>query len=54
MVAIQVNLARGNQEVAMNQVDDSIGKVGREVRAVIDTAILAQATRYVDPWIALG
>src|ERR1017187_7721033 len=38
----------------MNQVDDAIGEVGGEVRAVIGAAILAQAAGHVDARKALG
>jgi len=38
----------------MNQVDDAIGEIGREVRAVVGAAVLAQAARDVHAREALG
>jgi hypothetical protein len=40
--------------MAMDQVDDSISQIGREVRSVIDAAVLVQAAGYIDSWVALG
>ena len=47
MVARQIHFAGWDHEVAMNEVNDAIGQVGREVGAVVCAAILAQAPRYV-------
>src|SRR5208337_1359881 len=41
MIAGQIHFARRDHEMAMNQVDDAIGEVGREVRAVVGAAVLA-------------
>ena len=38
----------------MNQIDDAIGKIGREVRAEVGAAVLAQAAGDVDAREALG
>ena len=35
MIARQIDLARRNQKVAMDQIDDAVGQVGGEVRAVV-------------------
>ena len=40
--------------MAVNQIDDAIGEIGREVGAVIGAAIFAQAAGYEDAGIALG
>ena len=39
--ARQIHLARWNQEVAMNQVDDAVSEIGRKVRTVVSAAIPA-------------
>ena len=49
----QVDLARRDQEVAVNQIDDAIGKVRRKVRAVVSAAIFSQTTRDIDARPAL-
>ena len=54
MIARQVDFAGGNQKAAMDQIDDAVGKIGREVRAVVSGAVLAQLARHVHPRIALG
>ena len=46
--AVQVHLAGRDQEVAMNQVDDAVGEVGREVRPVVVAAVFPQAAGHVD------
>jgi hypothetical protein len=38
----------------MNQVDDAISEIGREVRAVVCAAVLAQAAGYVHARETLG
>ena len=54
MKARQVDLARRNQKIAVDQVDDAVGQVGREVRTVVSAAVLAQAARDVHPRPALA
>ena len=54
MVAGQIHFARRDQEVAMNQVDDAIGEIGREIGAVVGAAVLAQAAGHVHAGEALG
>src|ERR1700686_2066119 len=54
MKARQVDLARRNQKITVDQVDDSISEVGREVWTVISTAVLPQPSRYVNPRPALA
>ena len=53
MVARQVHLAGGNQEVPVNQLYDAIGQIGREVRAVVAAPIFPEAPRDIDPGIGL-
>src|ERR1019366_1874577 len=43
MVAVQVDLARGNQEIAVNEIDDAIRQAGGEVGAEVKRTIFAQA-----------
>ena len=38
----------------MNQVHDAIGEIGREVRAVVGAAVLAQAARHINARKGLG
>src|SRR5208282_2298263 len=54
MGAGQIHFARRDHEMAMNQVDDAIGEIGREVWAVVGAAILAQAAGHVHAREALG
>ena len=54
VVASEIHLARGNQEVPVDQVDDAIGKVGREVRTVVGVPVLAEPAGYVDPRVAFA
>jgi hypothetical protein len=54
MVARQIHFAGWDHEVAMNEVDDAIGEIGREVGAVVCAAILPQAPRYVHAREPLG
>ena len=54
MIAVQVDLARRNQKVAVNEIDDAIRQAGREVRAEVERAVLAQAARDVHARIALA
>ena len=53
MEARQVDLARGYEKVAVNQVHNAIGQVGGEVRAVIKAAIFPQAAGDVNAGKAL-
>ena len=54
MIARQIHFAGWDQEVAVDQIDNAIGKIGWEVRAIVGAAIFAQAAGYVDARIALG
>ncbi len=54
MKAGQIHFAGGNQKVAVDQVDDAVGEVGREERSVVGAAVFAQAARYIDARIALA
>src|SRR5262249_15672306 len=46
--------AGGNQEVAVDQVHDAIGQIGREVRAIVRAAVFAKTAGYVHPGKALA
>ncbi len=48
MVAREIHLARRHQKMAVDEVHQAMRQVGREVRAVVSGAILAQAARHVD------
>ncbi len=54
MEAGEIHFARRDQEVAVDQVDDAVGEIGREVRAVVSAAVLAQAAGDVDAGVALA
>ena len=54
MKSRQIDLARRNQKIAVDQIDDAVGQIGREVRAVVGAAVLAQPARDVDPRPALA
>ena len=54
MKARKVHLAGWNQEVAVNQVHDAVGEIGREVGSVVSAAILAQTASHVHAREALG
>jgi len=54
MEAREVDLAGGDEKVAMNEIDDAIGKVGGEVGSVIDATVFAQAARDIDAREALA
>ena len=54
MKTCQINLAGWNQEIAVDQIDDTIRQIGRKVGTVVRTTILAQAPRDVDPRPALA
>ena len=49
MKAREVDLADGNQKIAVNEIDDAVGEIGREVGAVVGAAVLAQAAGDVRP-----
>src|SRR5258707_456019 len=53
MRTVQIDVTGRNQKISMDQVNDSVSQVGREVRAIINAAILLQAPRDVHPWVAL-
>ena len=42
VIAVQINVARRHKEVAVNQICDAVGEVGREVRAVVFAAVFFQ------------
>ena len=54
MKACEIDLARGDQKITVNQIDDAVGEVGREVGTIVDAAILAQTAGDVDPRPALA
>src|SRR5499433_1174046 len=53
MCSVQVHLARRDQKVPVNQIDDSIREIGREVWSVISATILLQSPGYIYPWVLL-
>src|SRR5581483_75410 len=54
MVTVQIHIAGGNQEVAVDQVHNAVRQIGREVGPVIGAAVFAQAPGDVDPRVALA
>src|SRR5690242_21247437 len=54
MVTRQVDLARWNQETAVNQIDRAMGQVSREVWTVICTPVFLQPPRDKDLGKAVG
>ena len=54
MKAREVHLARRNQKIAVDEIDDAIREIGREVGAIVGAAVLAQAARDVDARPALA
>ena len=50
----QVDLARRNQKIAVDQIDDPVCQVGREIRTVVRAPVLAQSPGHVDPRPALA
>ena len=54
MKARQVDLARWNQKIAVNQVNDAVGQIGREVGTVVRAAVFAQPAGDVNPRPALA
>ena len=53
MAPLQIHLAGGHQEVAVDEMHQPVRQVGREVRAEIRGAVLAQPPRHVHPRILL-
>ena len=39
MKACEINLARWDQKIAVDQIDDAVRQVGREVRTVVSVAV---------------
>ena len=54
MKARQIDLARRNQKIAVDQIDDAVRQIGREVRTVVSAAVFAQAAGDVNPRPALA
>ncbi len=54
MVAREIDLATGNEEAAMDELDDAIGEIARKIGAVVGSAVLAQAAGDEDFGIAVG
>ncbi len=54
MVTREVDLARRHEKVAVDEVDDPVGEVGREVGTVVGTAVFAESARDVDAREALA
>jgi hypothetical protein len=54
VVAGEVDLTRGDEKIPVDEVDDPIGEVGREVRTVIGTAVFAEPASDVDARVALA
>src|SRR4029077_12943444 len=50
----KVDLARRNQKISVNEINDAVREIGGEVGAVIVTAIFSEAARYVDTRPALA
>jgi hypothetical protein len=54
VVAIEIHGAGGDEEVPVDEIGDAISKRGREVRAKVKRAILAQSSGDIDAGVALG
>ena len=54
MVAREVDLAAGQEEAAMDEVDDAMGEVAGEIGAVVGAAVFAQAAGDEDFGIAVA
>ncbi len=54
MIAGEIDLAAGQQEAAMNQFDDAVGEIAREVGSVVGGAVFAQTAGDKDLGIAIG
>src|SRR6202166_4296782 len=54
MKARQVNLAGRNQKIAMDEIDNPVSQIGREVWTVVEAAVLAEAAGHVDARPALA
>ena len=53
VVTVEVYFAGGDQEAAVDDVDETVGEVAGEVRAEVGAAILAQAARDEDLGMAV-
>ena len=54
MIAREIDLATGNEEAAMDEFDDAVGQIAGKVRAVVGSAVLAQAAGDKDFGKAVG
>src|SRR2546423_13601605 len=54
MGTVQIDITGRDQKVPVNQVNDSVSQVGREVRAVINATVFLQAASDVYPRKALA
>ena len=54
MIALQIDLAAGDEKAAMDQLDDAIGEVAGKVGAVVGRSVLAQAAGHKDFGKAVG
>ena len=50
----EIYLARRDQKITVNQIDNAICEIGRKIRTIIGAAVLAKAARYVDARPALA
>ena len=50
----EIHFAGRNQKIAVDQIDDAIREIGREIGTVIRAAVFAQAARDVNPRPALA
>src|SRR5579863_10772813 len=50
----EIDFAGGDQEISMNEIENAVRQIGREVRAVVGAAVLAQAAGDVDARRALS
>ncbi len=54
MVAGEIDLAAGDEEAAVDEVDEAMGEVAGEVRAEVGAAVLAEAAGDEDFGVAIG
>ena len=54
MVAREIDLAAGDEEAAVDELDDAVGEIAGKVGTVVGGAIFAQAARDEDLGIAVG
>ena len=54
VVALEVDLAGGDEEGAVDEVDEEVGKVAGEVGAEVEGDVLAEASRMREPVLALA